>query len=172
MTLKVEVNVMVDDVKWNPGFSWYTGKFIFQQIAPLDPIVVAKNGDINLKKAKVTEDIEVTYNWLSNAVEIDGELYPVIVADPPADSFWVLPGNGKPKSSDLPPAGNDDITVDDGTGKKTLVMKDKNTPSKHYTFCFALRVGIDDGQWLVADPKIVNTGTNRLYSYQSSEQSN
>ena len=170
MTLEVEVNVMVDNVRWIPGMGWYTGQFIFQQVSPLSPIVVDKRGNINLPKAGVTEDIAVTYHWASTAVEIEGDLYPADIADPPGDSYWILPGNAKPKASDLPPAGDGDITVGQGSGPSRLVMKDSNKTGKFYTYCLALRVGIDGGQWLVADPKIVNKGTSRLMSYQSGDQ--
>lgn len=172
MTMQVEVNVMVDNVRWNAAFGWYTGRFIFQQVAPLSPIIVHKGGDINLKTAQISEPVEIVYHWLSNAVEIQGELYPAEIADPPADSFWVLPGSAKPKASDLPPVGNGDITVGAGPNPKKLVLTDNNAPNRLYTYCLALRVGIDGGQWLVADPKIVNTGTTRLFSYSGTEQAN
>ena len=169
MTLQVVVNVMVDNIHWIPGKGWYTGNFIFQQVSPLSPIVVDKMGNINLFKAKVVEPLEVTYHWASNAVEIDGELYPTIVADPPGDSFWVVEGNGKPAASNPAPP-NGDIGVSPGTGPSKVVMKNANVPNKVYTYCFAVKVGIDGGQWLVADPKIVNTGSTRLYSFQSDEK--
>ncbi|QPC98959.1 hypothetical protein [Qipengyuania soli] len=172
MTLQVVVNVMADNLRWNPSKGWYAATFIFQQVAPLSPIVVDKFGNINLPKAKVTEPIEVTYNWCSTAVEIDGDLYPAIVADPPGESFWVLPGNAKPNSTDKGSPNGGDLSVPNGTGPDKLILNNANQPNKVYTYCFAVKVGIDGGQWLVADPKIVNTGTSRLYSYQSPNQAN
>ena len=170
MALQVEVNVMVDDVKWSSKDGWYTGKFIFQQIKPLSPVVVDKHGNVNLKKAGVTDGIELTYNWASNAVEIDGELYPADIADPPSKSFWITSNGQYPAPGDNDGGTGGEITVENGTGKKKLKMKDLNSPDKHFTYCLAMEVAIDCGAWLVADPKIINKGTNRLYSYQSEEQ--
>lgn len=171
MTLEVEVNVMVRNVRWDKDDGWYTGKFTFQQIAPLSPIIVDKNGNVNLMKAGVSGDVEIDYNWCSNAVEIEGDLYPAYLADPPCESFWLGEKNKYPGPADPAPQNGGELWVPSGTGRKKLKMKDGNLPDKHYTYCFALKIGMVGEPWLVADPKIVNKGTNRLLSYEGSEQS-
>ncbi|HSM52796.1 MAG TPA: hypothetical protein VK839_01290, partial [Erythrobacter sp.] len=113
----------------------------------------------------VTAPVDVTYFWATQAIEIEGELYPATLADPVNDSFLVVPGNAKPGFANKAPVNGADITVVPG-GASELVMKDANSPAKLYTYNLAIRIGIDGGKWLIDDPRIINTGVTRLYSYE------
>lgn len=159
--IQVKCNVMVENVKWVEGLGIYMGKFIYQQIEPLDKIYISQNGVVNLKKIGVTDPVDVTYVWLSNAVEIEGDLYPAYLADPVTDSFLIVPGTGKPGFGNKPPVNGDEIVVEP-SGSNGLVMKDKNTPMMVYTYNLAVRVDIDGGKWLIDDPRIINTGVDRM----------
>ncbi|MBX7494883.1 hypothetical protein K3172_03305 [Qipengyuania sp. 6B39] len=167
MVLEVKVNVFVRDVKEKGNTGEYEGKFHFQQVLPLKPTIVHKNGTVNLKKAGVTEEVAITYVWCSPAVELDGELVPTRLAEPAGNSFWVLPNDAKPGPSHGAKSSGEVITVTGGATIDDLVMHDTNAIGKHFTYCYAVKLGIVGEPWLVCDPKIINTGSTRtLYSYR------
>lgn len=163
--IQVKCNVTVENVHWVEGLGCYLGKFTYQQVSPLDKIYIGKDGTVNLQKIGVSDPVDVTYVWVSNAIEIDGDLYPATLADPVSDSFLVVAGKGKPGFGNKAPVDSGEIVVEPG-GNNELVMKDKNSPMKSYTYNLAIRVGIDGGQWLIDDPRIINTGVTRLYSFE------
>lgn len=155
MTTTVEVNVSVSKVK-KKGDN-YKGKFQFQQISPLDKIYVKKNGKIDAFKAP--GELDVVLNWVSNAVEIDGQLYSANYLSPLNTSIWVTPGeNSDPGPGDpAPNSGDHDIKVPDGTDKDRLTIKDRNDAGKKYKYALAVELDINgDKKLLIKDPKIIN----------------
>lgn len=168
MVLKVKVNVFVRDVKEIGGTGRCKGKFFFQQVDPLSPVVIHKNGTVNLKKAGVTDAVEITYVWCSTAVELDDELVATKLVSAKRKSFWIRPKVEKPGRDDPAASSGETITVTDAGTMDELVMHDTNELSKHYTYCFAVQLGLvtphAEPPWLVCDPKIINTGSTRTIS--------
>ncbi|WP_427964280.1 hypothetical protein [Altererythrobacter sp.] len=167
MTTQVEVNVMGYDLHWIQGLGYYVGNFIFQQISPTNQILVFSDGTIDLNQgAGLSDSVSVLFRWLSPQVEIGGNLYEAQFAPTPSDNIWILEGNAKPNHTDNPPINGGQITVSAGGAANEIVLEDLNNDENHYTYCFAVRVGIDGGQWFVADPKIINKDVNRVFSLE------
>lgn len=165
MTLQIEVNVMGFVTKDpTPSKDYYTGDFIFQQIAPTDQIFVDRDGNVNLQHAPLGA-VEIRFRWLSPQVEIDGTLYPAAYSTTPEDNFWVREKKNKPNKGDGPPAGGQfSVTLEP---PNVLVVTDDNSDGEFYTYSLAVQVGIDGGEAFAADPRITNKGTNRFFSLES-----
>lgn len=177
MTTTIEVNVMGFDPKWQngQGKEYYTGQFIFQQVSPSGPVLMAEDGSINLELLGIDGEVEIIFHWLSSKVGIEGQLYSASFSPIPGANFWVLAGNGKP-SKNNPPTSGGQFEVELIAPDK-LKVTDKNDDKGHYTYCLAVQVGIDNNgndepDWFVADPKITNRGNDRvirLAQYQSAD---
>ncbi|MBX7491883.1 hypothetical protein K3163_01525 [Qipengyuania sp. 1NDW9] len=172
MTTTIKVNVMGFNLKWQSGQGkeYYTGDFIFQQVSPSGPVLMTEDGSLNLNALDISDDVDIVYRWKSPFVAIDGVLYPAAFSLIAEDNFWVLPGNAKPNKANVPqPGGQFTVTFD---APDELRVSDKNSDAGDYTYCLALKVGIDvDGSgnpaWLIADPKITNRGSTRLLALES-----
>lgn len=159
MTTSIEVNVMGFDTKDpTPSKPYFTGDFIFQQITPTPNIIVDEAGNVNL--LNVSGPVEILFRWLSPQVAVDGLLYPASYWPIPNENFWVLQGTNKPKKNN-PPTGGDPFTVSLVSPNELKVIDDNND-GKFYTYCLAVRLGIDGGSDFVADPKITNKDVNRI----------
>ena len=154
-TVTLEINVMASNLRWDdrPDREYFVGDFIFQQVSPRDQLLVDEKGNLNLRN--VDGPVEIVYRWLSPLLAIEGDLYPAGLPEETREAIWIVRGRAKPRTSEK---GINDLpfTIRGAPESDAIVLINPNENGERYTYLLAIKVAIDGGQWLVADPRIIN----------------
>lgn len=157
MTNTFAISVSVDNVHAQDDGS-YTGDFTFEQTAG-SPTIVDRKGNFDLKD--VSGETDITFDWASPTVEINGQEYPAsyFFGDQTGNNILISEGkdsNPRVSGKHPPMSGTDEFLVDEAPSAGAFMLVDKNNDKKKYAYCMMAYINIDGGRVLVDDPKIYN----------------
>lgn len=172
MTTQVEVEVTVNNVRWNGDAGWYEGDFKYKQTSPKGGMkIVDQQGNINGRAENAGKtpigDFEITLLWKSDTVKVNGVDCDAHLRQPNNKSIRLAKSFGDKPNADAGQNGGV-ISVPGGNGNTSLTIRDQNNDGEIYTYNLVAEIETSDGpKPLVDDPIIINQDPPQFLMYKA-----